>query len=335
MGASFTDTLRQGFADRGWDPDDLGRFRMEDPAPEGAPPAGDPGGQSAENAGQTTTATPPATRDPATGRFTAADVPDDFDSLEGTYEEMLRGDGDVIPLPRDVLAKLQGEHKKYRERWQGVERRIGNLNDNDREAFLGLIEEYQRDPVAAARWMADNARNLAGEKWADIAKDLMAAKADTASGTTPAEELDPFDPASVQSYVERQVKAGIESFRSEQSKEREVEQANQKIIDAGKALGYTTDPTDPEWSLLLLTARRMPGLITDNLPKAHEALEAKWSEKSKTYLQAKGADATRTTAPQQGAAPSGRKVPRSMEEAEESARTRLDSILRDALSANT
>jgi hypothetical protein len=231
-----------------------------------------------------------------------------------------------VTLSKSELSRLRKEHQKYRERWSPVEKALGGLHPEDRSDFLkvaqavasGDVEQHSR----AAQWMRSVADQLSPAEKAAVAEAVK----EQQQAPAPEEEFDPFDPDQIDARVKAEAEKIVDEKLSAREQKQQVEEATARIVSTAKELGYNTDPRDPMYGLLLLTARERFG---GDLRRAHEAIESDLNNRATSILETKRADARQPTTPRTGAAaPAGqRKQGQSLRDVEESARERLNKIL--------
>lgn len=201
------------------------------------------------------------------------------------------------------LKKLRQEHKSYRERFTPYEQAFGQWSQSDRDAILSFAKLMDADPVAAARWMHDNAKSLAGDKWQEIigaAKEIaqnpgaLQAQQPTNLGQAPkTEQQNP-------GYMTREeFEQELARRESERTQRDEMERQKQQIIDKTDELGF--GPSHWAHASLLSLARNNGG----DLDAAAEALRQQIAGVSTEQLASKEAEASRTPAPANGATPAG------------------------------
>lgn len=248
-----------------------------------------------------------------------------FHDLAAEYEALAAQEGEVVSLPKEKIGKWNSEHKNYRERYQPYERAFKSLHPDDQTDILRFVEALN-DPQArpeAVNWMRNVLDRMTPAQQQQVA-DAVAAAAPEGE-----DDFDPFDPKQVDARIESRAKALLDERFAEVERQREVERIQQANTTRAKELGYD-DPTSADYALLFLTAQKQYANDPDPLGRAHEAIERRWQERATSILKTKRADAQQATVPPEGAAPSGQKQPRTMKDAEVSARQRLDRILNES-----
>lgn len=215
-------------------------------------------------------------------------------------------------LPAETLAevkKLRQEHKNYRERYAPYEKAFGQWSQSDRDAILGLAQLIDSNPAEAARWMHENAKTLAGEKWAEIV-----GAAQKAAQTPISQQPDPNAAApgnlgqtpsapETQGFLTRdEFEAELTRRERERSSRDQLERDKQAIIDKSDELGF--GPSHWAHASLLSIARQNGG----DLDAAAEALRQNMAGMSQEQLASKEAEASRTPAPANGATPAGQET---------------------------
>ena len=267
---------------------------------------------------------------PAAGR---SDDEPDFHALAQEYESLAATEGETVALPKDKIKRWNDEHKRYRETFQPYERAFKGLHPNDQEDILRFVQALNDDTARpqAVDWMRQVLDRLSPAQQQQVANAVAAAQESqpsTPPPTPPAEEdFDPFDPAQVDARIERMMEARLTREREERQKADQAATAERQIQERARALGYD-DPASTEYALLLLEARKNHANDPDPLGRAHEAIEKRLNDRAQQYLKTKRQESAQETIPPDGAAPSGRKVPRTMDEAAVAARQRLDAMLR-------
>lgn len=261
--------------------------------------------------------TPPA-ETPPPADAPAGDAPpaeDDFHALAEQARTLLAHDGDTIPVPRRVVEGWNSEAQRYRERWQPVERALSVLRDEDRQSYVAWVSDFTGD---------DPERRAEAVKWM---RQVLGDGAETPPAGEQPPEFDPLDPASIKNLVDQQVREATAAA----DRERQIEQARQSMNAKARELGYNPDAPEGDaaraaYEWLLLRAKQYRG-DPDALDKAHRDIEELLNNRATAILKQKGADATLPTAPPDGAPPSGRQQPRTLEDAEKAAMERLDKML--------
>jgi hypothetical protein len=301
---------------------------MSDPTASAPPESSTPPAEAPPGAGEAPPASQSEPSGPARGPDGKFASPGNFDELEGTYDELLAGEGDTVTIPKAHLEKMRGEHKSYRERWKPVEKALAPLHPDDREDFLRFAHDIAIDEARpqAVEWMRNVLDSLTPKQQAQV-KEAIAAERQAAGAPAPEgeDEWDPLDPEQVDARVKAQAEKIVEEKLTAREQKAAVEEATNRIKATATELGYKTDPRDPEYGLLLFTARERFG---GDLRKAHEAIEADLNDRAVKILEAKRTDAAKPTAPRTGQAPTGqRKASGSLKDVESAARERLDAIL--------
>lgn len=259
----------------------------------------------------------------------AADAPEqeqepDFHALAEQAEGLLAQEGDQIPVPRNVVERWNKEAQSYRERYQPIERALSRAPDADRQTWTQVMADlYDDNPQIrseAASWMREAvAAHIIDEQPASQ-------QAATAQAVDQAQDegFDPLDPEAFEKRVNSIVEQRIKADRDE----RDIEAARQQLNEKARALGYKPDAKEGDAAraayqhLLLVANERFRGQ-PDALDKAHEAIEQALNDRATEILKKKGADATLPTTSPDGAAPSGKQEPKTLEDAERAARERM------------
>lgn len=176
-------------------------------------------------------------------------------------------------FPREYVEKLRKESASYRERAKKFETTFEGLDENDRETFLWLVDQYKGDAKAAGKEMLRLAQTLVG---------------DEAEG-----ESAPAEPQ----YM---TKADYERIRAEEATNARVA----KIEADAQALGYKMEST--EYMTLLLTANREAG---GDIHKAHEMIKAREESIAKSAIEKFLADKQASAEGSPAVPPSGGGVP--------------------------
>lgn len=268
------------------------------------------------------------------GRYAPKDEPS-FADLAEEYESYAASEGETVTLPKERMGKWNEEHKKYRERFQPYERAFGDLHQDDQQDILRFVQALNNpeDRPQAVEWMRGVLDRLSPAEQQKMADAIQGAHQVVAG--EPEEEFDPFDQEAIGRIAEQKAQAFYEKREAERQQQEAIASAEREIKDRAAALGYKTTiingAPDPDYSLLLLVARQQFGNDPDPLGRAHEVIEARFNARATEILKTKRADAQQVTTPPEGQAPSGRKEPLTMKDAEGAARARLDSIFRGPL----
>lgn len=301
-------------------------------APEPAAPAPDPVAPAPEAQAPEPDAGPSRGPD---GRFAPKDDPT-FADLAEEYESYAAQEGETVALPKERIGKWNDEHKKYRERFQPYERAFGDLHADDQQDILNFVQALnnpEQRPEAVA-WMRGVLDRLSPAEQQKVADAIQGAQQQQEVAPLE-EEFDPFDRDAIERIAEQKAAAFYEQKEKARAEQDAIANAERSIKERAAQLGYTTTITngapDPDYSLLLLVARQQFGNDPDPLGRAHEVIEARFNARATEILKTKRADAQQVTTPPEGQAPSGRKEPLTMKDAETAARSRLDQIFRGPL----
>jgi hypothetical protein len=227
---------------------------------------------------------------------------------------------------RNLVGKLKDENVKYKERWRPIEERFEGLDDADRDSYLSFLDDLRSgDPDRtrhAAGWMRQVLDHLSPAEQAAVA-------AAAEEGAEAADDFDPFDRSNIERLVDERAQSLIDQREAAAREAQQLEQAKAQIESTAKGLGYD-DPDSAAYAHLLFVAHRQHGDVadvTERLGKAHETIQADLDRRAQEYLRRKQADANAPAAPADAVAPTGRTKPMTLDDAADSARQRIDSIL--------
>lgn len=246
------------------------------------------------------------------GRF--AKLEDDLDRIEA--------DPAATPQSLAEVKRMRQELKGYRERYSPYEQAFGKMDPGDAQAVLGFVELLQQDPAAAAQWMRTNADRLSPAQEKAMEAAAQQAGAPEAAPSAAEEEFDPYDPAQIDKRIEERAKALLDERLKADREQEEQQRFVAQIQQTAKDLGYSPGTSDYEH--LLVEAKYHEG----DLRKAHAALESRRGQGTAPAAEATDGEAgapRRVTAPE-GVAPSGRKEPATLDDAQASAMKRLEGM---------
>lgn len=270
------------------------------PAP-AAPPAG--GGEAPSPA-----APPPASPPPAAG----------FDGID--YDALEAESGSWTPeQSTEQIRRLRNEHKTYRERFSPYQKALAPYDETSQQTWLRVMEYsrprddgepehlFQARQAEVARFFMQNARQFAGESYADMYGEFGPEAAAPADEGAPASEI-PSDPAEFQSWMQQRIDEGVQAALSQRDSASQAQQAQERIASVMDELGGYKKG-DPHWNNVLdYASREETEDIEAALRAGHEKYQEWLRNEGLKLLEAKPAAAARKTTappPPAAAAPNG------------------------------
>lgn len=236
----------------------------------------------------------------------------------------------------ELLEKLRGARKQneqFRKRWQPASEALESLGEENAQAVLGFAKMIAEDPMAAARWALDNARVLAGDQFNALAEELgipMRVDPDKPAGEAP-EAAKPaakpkVDDDGEELVTRAEARAEFMRLLEEREKARAEQDAiasrRQGIVAAVRELGYVeNDPLLP--TLLQIAGTKLGATDAERIKAADADLKKMLEARGLEVVKAKAADAAGIAGAPDGAAPAGRNLSVSAEEAMEA---RMDRV---------
>lgn len=141
--------------------------------------------------------------------------------------------GDVAPAETavDWKAKYDAEVQdrvKERERYKPIAQSFGNLHPDDARAIQDFVKAYATgDTETATRWMIDNARTLAGDRFQEFVSPAQQA------AITQQAQIDGAAQGLTPQAVEQMVNQRIEQFQMQQAQAYHEQQIEQTLMQAG------------------------------------------------------------------------------------------------------
>lgn len=231
----------------------------------------------------------------------------------------------------DLLEKLRGtrkENERFRKKWQPISEAFEPLGEENAGAVLEFATLISSDAVGAAEWALNAAKILAGDDFNRLAEqfgipvrvdgDKPAGQApDAKPGEKPVEKI---DPAGDELMTQAEAMAMFQRMLDEREQARVQEQsiASQRaaITDTLRELGYgENDPLLP--SLLQIAGTKLGASHAERIKSADAELKRLLEAKGLEVVKAKAADAAGVAGAPDGAAPAGRNLSVSPEEAME------------------
>jgi hypothetical protein len=210
---------------------------------------------------------PEAVETPAPVEAPAAEAPAPVETPDA---DVPAGETEARTFDESYVKELRQESANYRTQAKPFKEAFDGVDDADRDIFLGLVQAYKSDPVAAAKEMARLAQGLLGDE-----------------PETPAADAPAADPQ----YMTR---ADYDAMKRQES----VEAAAAQIERDAKAMGY--ERGTPEYAYLLSAAQSKGG----DLQAAHSYIQERQQAAIQQFVAAKTADAQNApVAPADASAP--------------------------------
>lgn len=141
--------------------------------------------------------------------------------------------GEVAPAEENVdwRARYQSEvedRKKERERYRPIAQTFGNLHPDDARAIQDFVRAYANgDTETATRWMIDNARTLAGDRFESFVSPAQQA------AITEQAEVDGRAAGLTPDQVAQMVEQRLQQYQIAQAQQQYEVQIEQTLIDHG------------------------------------------------------------------------------------------------------
>lgn len=256
-----------------------------------------------------------------------------FDGLESTYDKLLaEAKGDQITIPRSELNRFKAEHAGFRTRNKVYRDTFSGMEEGTTKSFLAWITDMRAEDAGvragAAKWMSDLLKDLSPAEQA-VVKEQVAQAAEGApqGGEEPkyltADEASKLADERAEALFTRKAQereaADHLATATRQIQTRATELAElHKLPEMGKPGGML-------YQVLLSTAQGLPtGDPMEKLEKAAEMVRDYVDKQSQTFLKAKATAGAGSASPQGGTEPTGARKPRTLDDAEKSARERVD-----------
>lgn len=238
----------------------------------------------------------------------------------------------------ELLEKLRGARKQneqFRKRWQPASEALEPLGEENAQAVLVFARMINEDPIAAAQWALDNARILAGDQFNELAERLgiaMRVDPDKPAGEAPVEKPAPAAESENDELLTRaEVLRLLEERDRKRSEEAEMASRRGAITAMVRELGYRdNDPLLP--SLLQIAGTKLGATDAERIKAADADLKKLLEARGLELVKAKAADAAGVAGAPDGAAPAGRNLSVSPEEAMEARMDRVFGPRRRGLS---
>lgn len=226
--------------------------------------------------------------------------------------------------------KLREENVKYKERFRPAEQALGGWHPDDQQFLVNAIAGLRAEDPRMRQQAAEALRG-ALDQLSPAEQRAVAAAAEEG------EQWDPYDPENVDQRVSKLVDQRLSAERAERQQQEAVADAQKRMESRATELAskhgipQLGDASSPLGRLLYMTA--FNSFPDEPDPMARLDLAAAEISKdlqlrAQDILKAKSADAGPSPAPADAVEPSGSTKPSSMSEARESAKKRLDTILR-------
>ena len=170
---------------------------------------------------------------------------------------------------RKEVAAMNKATKPLREAFNGVP-------EGDRDVILDFVKVYRQDPLKGAEWAVSVAKDLAKDKYDELAGTTPVQVEETEEPPPTEETSTDMTPEEFTAQVNKAIAEGISSFKAELAADRAAEQEQEKASSAIRtkleALGYK-DPLSARAKVLLLEAQALGGDPLEAIDKAFESLD--------------------------------------------------------------
>jgi hypothetical protein len=171
---------------------------------------------------------------------------------QGTVDAVPAGEAPAEPADVDWKARFEAEVQdriKERERYKPVAQAFQNLHPDDARAIQDMVKAYASGDIdTATKWMIDNARTLAGDKF-----DAYLSPAQEAAITQQA-HVDGAAQGLTPQQVEQMVEQRIQQFQMSQVQKQYEAQIEQTLVQHGY------QPDSPLATAAIVAASKRPDL---------------------------------------------------------------------------